>query len=557
MKLSDAKLWYWWGLGACTLPNFALSVTEALPWWGRIVNLIIPLAMWGLVLTMSRKLGRTILLLLPLLIINAWEIVLLGLYGRSVIAVDMFLNLLTTNAGEVGELLGNLWVTMLIVVVCYVPPLAGAIAMTVRKHQLADVLRRHLRRIWAIVGLAGIAIMAVGWTLTPGYNPIADLYPLNAFDNLRRAAIHSWKLSHYAESSARFTFNASTSPMASDSTLVVLVIGETSRSDRWSLNGYGRPTNPGLTERARRGEALVSFPRVLTESNTTHKSVPLLLSHLDARSYGDSIYSVKSLVTAFKEAGYTTSFLSNQRYNGSFIDRFAFEADTTLFVKEQLDVKREDTNLKELYSEAFMNPRSQRHLLVVHTYGSHFSYRDRYTAPYFKPDAYPSASASYRTELNNAYDNTIRSTDAVLDSLIGQLAVDGRPAVMIYVADHGEDIFDDARHLFLHASPFPSFYQVEVPLVVWVSSAYAKSHPDAWNALEANRRRRVSSSASLFHTLLQLGGVTTPQLRPELSLASPSYREPLEPLYLTDHNTAVKLEDAGFLEVDKELLNRY
>ena len=47
---------------------------------------------------------------------------------------------------------------------------------------------------------------------------------------------------------------------------------------------------------------------------------------------------------------------------------------------------------------------------------------------------------------------------------------------MVYTSDHGEDIFDDARHLFLHASPLPSFWQLHVPLVVWTSSDYRQRH---------------------------------------------------------------------------------
>lgn len=79
---------------------------------------------------------------------------------------------------------------------------------------------------------------------------------------------------------------------------------------------------------------------------------------------------------------------------------------------------------------------------------------------------------------------------------------------MIYTSDHGEDIFDDRRHLFLHASPFPSYWQLHVPLVVWTSDAYRQRHADLVATLEANRHRAAESN-SVFHTLLTLGGVAT------------------------------------------------
>ena len=63
--------------------------------------------------------------------------------------------------------------------------------------------------------------------------------------------------------------------------LVILVVGETARAHNWQLLGYDRPTNPRLSRR----DGIVAFPRVLTSSNTTHKSVPMLLSAVDADTY--------------------------------------------------------------------------------------------------------------------------------------------------------------------------------------------------------------------------------------------------------------------------------
>ncbi|MFQ8806441.1 MAG: phosphoethanolamine transferase domain-containing protein [Alistipes indistinctus] len=47
--------------------------------------------------------------------------VLLYLFGGSIIAVDMFTNLFTTNASEAGELLANLWPAVLFVCILYLP----------------------------------------------------------------------------------------------------------------------------------------------------------------------------------------------------------------------------------------------------------------------------------------------------------------------------------------------------------------------------------------------------------------------------------------------------
>ena len=43
---------------------------------------------------------------------------------------------------------------------------------------------------------------------------------------------------------------------------------------------------------------------------------------------------------------------------------------------------------------------------------------------------------------------------------------------MLYLSDHGEDIFDDARARYLHASPIPTYYQLHIPYIIWFSDDY-------------------------------------------------------------------------------------
>ena len=105
---------------------------------------------------------------------------------------------------------------------------------------------------------------------------------------------------------------------------------------------------------------------------------------------------------------------------------------------------------------------NRKQFIVLHTYGSHFNYRERYPAEaaFFQPDSPADAEFKYRDNLINAYDNSIRYTDDFLSRLIGLLQQQDAGSAMLYTSDHGEDIFDDHRHLFLHASPVPSYCTV-------------------------------------------------------------------------------------------------
>lgn len=84
---------------------------------------------------------------LPLMILGAFQIVLLYLFGGSIIAVDMFTNLFTTNASEAGELLANIWPAVVFVCMIYIPLLVLGVRSLVIKRRLSGVFRR--RALWA------------------------------------------------------------------------------------------------------------------------------------------------------------------------------------------------------------------------------------------------------------------------------------------------------------------------------------------------------------------------------------------------------------------------
>ncbi len=517
-----------------------LSVTEQMSWNARIANVFFPVGVFGLWLACSRRTAVVVLSTLPFMVLGAFQTVLLFLYGRSIIAVDMFLNVVTTNPAEVGELLGNLLSAILTVCLMYLPPIVGAVIGCVRHWRAGSRALSVGRRVSLSALIVALFAIAVSLTGSRPVRPLIDVYPLNVLYNIVLAVDRTERLENYESTSSSFSAHAvDLWPADSARRVVVIVVGETSRGDRWQINGYGRPTSPSLVS-----GGFVSFPEAYSESNTTHKSVPMLLSHLTADTFGDSIYSVRSIVTAFREAGFRTAFFSNQRYNRSFIDRFAFEADTTLFINEQPEASGVsfDMELLPLLKEELARG-AARQLVVLHTYGSHFSYNDRYPEEFamFAPYDYTDASSSAKDQLDNAYDNTILYTAAMLDSVASCLRSSGAEAAMVYASDHGEDIFDDDRHLFLHASPVPSRWQIDVPMIVWLSDPMASRHPGYIAAAYANRPMPVSTSRSVYHTVLQLAGIGSPLFDPELSVVSELYKKPAR-RYLDDHNRAVDLD---------------
>ena len=524
------KATYYLFLFVLTLPNLVLSTTEQLTWGGRIAGVAMPLAVYWLLLSLSRKTGRTMIMMLPVLFLGAFQMVLTYLYGRGPIAVDMWLNLVTTNSGEVGELLSQLLPAIVWVVVIYIPTLALAATLWARKRHAPDTFVKKQRLPALCATTAALLYTATLTALTP-YSPTNDMFPLNAVCNFGMAFGRQTVSVRYKESSKDFKYYAKCSFADNEAETLVLVIGETSRADNWQLYGYSRKTNPLLTQT----KGLTVFTDYMSQSNTTHKSVPILLSLAEADNY-DILYHTKGIMQAFREAGYHTVYLSNQQRNHSFIDFLGEQADDCLFLRDSHPDNAYDTDLLVPLAQKLARQKGRRTFVVLHTYGSHFSYADRYPdfMRKFQSDQYDGAKRQYRPQLINAYDNSICQTDLLLRHIIEQLTAHGGSAAMVYTSDHGEDIFDDARHLFLHASPFPSFWQLHVPLIVWTSSTYRQRHGAITSALDANRHKAAESN-SVFHTLLTMGGVTTSYRNDSLSLASPTYTSHRR-LFIDDHN---------------------
>lgn len=539
------------------VPNFVFYFTEPLPATADMAATLIPLACWMLVLLAAPKPGIVVWCLLPKVILDGGQLVLLYLFGESVIAVDMYLNLTSSNASEASELLGNLVLIIGCVFLFYTLP---TLYLAFRSIRMKEKLSGSFRRKWAVISLL-IGLVGIGFSfLSSGqghrFSLKNDMYPTNALYNLYFAIHKAEKNSQYHLTSADFTFHA-TKPAgeAGKREIYVLVVGETSRAMEWSLYGYRRPTTPRMEAL----DGLVHFTDMLTQSNNTHKSVPIILSAASAENYG-VLYEQKSIVTAFKEAGFRTVVIANQKLNTSMIGAFYREAD------DFIDMSNFHTGsyLASLHDGAILPylqeelDKDDRNLFVVlHTYGSHFNYHERYPKEFafYKPDKVEGIRASYKEKLRNAYDNSIHYTDYVLGEIVDRLARTGASASMVYLSDHGEDIFDDARGRYLHASPIPTYYQLHIPFIIWFSPAYQAAYPEKYAMARAHQALPASTN-SVFHTVLDLAGLQTPVADSTLAVANPAYRVRSR-MYLGDHDEPIPFWKVGLKKADFEKLDEW
>lgn len=280
-KVSSGQFLYAYAVVALLLPNIALCYTECLTPWACGVNVLLPLSLYMLFFSATKRPGKMIWWAFIFVFFAAFQLVLLYLFGTGVIAVDMFLNLVTTNPGEAMELLDNLAPAVVGVFVVYLPLLIlGGINIR-RDSRLSVSFQQRVRHCAMQIGAIGLFCLLASYLMVDDYRMRNQLYPVNICYNLYLAFERNAASENYKEASRNFKFEAKSERSLYAPEVYVMVVGETARAHNFSLYGYPRDTNPLLSKT----QGIKAFPNVTTQSNTTHKSVPMLLSAASAEDF--------------------------------------------------------------------------------------------------------------------------------------------------------------------------------------------------------------------------------------------------------------------------------
>ncbi len=538
---------------ALILPNCVLANTEGYSAWTIEASILLPLGfymMWSVAL---RRSGVMIWLGFPFIFLCTFQIVLLGLFGNSVIAADMFTNLLTTNPGEANELLGHILPSVLLVCALYLPLLWFATSEIGHRRYLSRTTRTTIGLTGAVLFVLGLLALWPAYRASEERHVLRDeIFPLNVIYNLGLCGSEFHKARHYVDTCEGFSFEATREAQAPEREIYLYIIGEASRAMSWSLFNAEckHATNPRLEEE----EGVVLFRNMLTQSNTTHKSVPLLLSPV-ATACHDELYRQKGLPALFNEVGFDTWFISNQPRQGAMIDHLAAEARHRVYIHSP----RYDMQLLDEVRKAITHSQAPKMLFILHCYGSHFDYRRRYPPQFarFVPEDDATISPENACCLRNAYDNSILCTDHFLAETIGYLrGLESTASALLYCADHGEDLLDDERARFLHASPTTTAYQLWVAALAWFSDEYRHLFPEKTAAAAANSTAPANTHA-LFHTMAGMASIRSPHVDQTVSLVEADYDRTAPRYYLSDHNEAVPYLQTGLSAEDRQLLERH
>lgn len=286
--------------------------------------------------------------------------------------------------------------------------------------------------------------------------------------------------------------------------ITVLVLGETARSQNFSLNGYEKKTN-SLTKDL----GVVSFRDVTSCGTATAVSVPCMFSRLNKKNYEKRVaVAQQNAIDLIHLAGADVYWISNN--NGSCkgvcsrvkTEQISTNSKSSLCDGEYcFDEVLVDELRKKLHSITSNNT-----LIVLHMIGSHGpTYYRRY--PKNKRVFYPDCQRSdiqncSQEELVNTYNNTIAYTDLVLSEVINELEILSNESnaitSMIYVSDHGESLGESG--VYLHGLPyaFAPQEQIKVPLIYWGD----KVHHEAKLACLNSIKGQPISHDNIFDILL-------------------------------------------------------
>lgn len=248
-----------------------------------------------------------------------------------------------------------------------------------------------------------------------------------------------------------------------EKSVVVLVIGESARSQNFSLYGYQKDTNPLLSK-------IPNVKHYNAESCATYTTagVKCILEH----QYTDELYEI----------------LPNYLYrnNVEVIWRTSNWGEPTVTIEKfitkgelQKDCKIENCDYDEILlsglKEQILTSKKNKILVVLHTSTSHGpTYYKKHPVEFskFLPECENVELANCsQEELINAYDNTIVYTDYILAKLIGQLEeLKEFKSSMIFISDHGESLGE--KNLYMHGLPksMAPNVQFEIPFIVWASN---------------------------------------------------------------------------------------
>lgn len=299
--------------------------------------------------------------------------------------------------------------------------------------------------------------------------------------------------------------------------VVFLVIGESIRGDKFSLNGYGRETNPEL----KKLENILSYKDFTSCEVLSIMSLPCLLTNRSVKDPQNRDLNLPFNII-FSNVGFETYWV-NEHFHG--LIESEYEKISTTYEKS-VSKGKFATAAESLESIASILAKPGKKLVSYHSFLSHWPYSKLYPEEFQKwspvcshdfrmKDYLKSGNISNQIErmkkcdnrsLHNEYDNSIFYFDHVVNEIVKMLK--DKNAILLITSDHGESLGEGGYYLHGGYENREIKEQKDIPFIVWFSDKFLEY--ERGKEKFANAKARLNSSMNhdyIFHSLLDCADI--------------------------------------------------
>ncbi|MBY7217721.1 kdo(2)-lipid A phosphoethanolamine 7''-transferase [Escherichia marmotae] len=296
-----------------------------------------------------------------------------------------------------------------------------------------------------------------------------------------------------------------------DDTYVIFIIGETTRWDHMGMLGYERDTTPKLAKE----KNLVMYRGYSCDTATKLSLRCMFVREGGTEDNPQRTLKEQNVFAVLKQLGFSSDLYAMQSemwfYSNTMADNIAYREQIAAEPRNRGKAVDDMLLVNEIERSLEKKPEG-KHLIVLHTKGSHYNYTQRYPREFaqWKPECYAIDRKCPRAPMINSYDNSITYVDHFIDSVIDRFR--DKKAIVFYAADHGESI-NEREHL--HGTPreYAPPEQFRVPMMVWMSDKYLENpaNAQAFAQLKKEADMKVPRRhVELYDTIMGCLGYTSP-----------------------------------------------
>ena len=315
----------------------------------------------------------------------------------------------------------------------------------------------------------------------------------------------------------------------------IIVIGETHRHDYFEEYGYTKEYCPTLFK-ARQEDNLYYFTDVTSGFYYTTGSVPIILTRKPVECE-TRFYEEKSIISAFKEAGYTAwtiSYTKKTQPEDDAMNLIFLEADEYINHYE-VSGTVDDIGMLPIIKDILEDKTKKKKLIVIKMIGAHYLYEERYPKefeihkPSYKSIYNGGENAENVEMLKNSYKNAVTYSAVFLDKLAEMIYKREEPVLMSFMSDHGSCLYEDGSSKFVGRAK--GAYHIEFFLTG--NDAY-------WNTVDFWAKRRLLSRRDIpltqeyfFETYMSLAKVEYFDPKPNYDISGFNFTAPEKRLVWT------------------------